>query len=535
MNQHATEILIVGGGVGGVAAALSALQQGSRVFLTEETDWLGGQLSSQMVPPDEHTWIERFGASRNYRAFRAEVREFYRRWYPLKAESSANDALNPGAGGVSALCHEPRVSALVLAGMLSPWIAAGRLVIRMEAEPVGVDLVDRDRIGAVSFRGSHGELFTVEGDIVLDATETGALLPLAGVEYVTGAESQTETGEPHAPDVADPLNMQAASVCFAVSHHEGEDHRIDRPADYDEWMAIQPDFWHGPQFGWTAPHPHTLAPRTYEFLPNPADRPWSFTADQSKDNGADELWRFRRIIARNHFLDGTFDSDITVVNWPMIDYLGGPLFDTEDAAEHATAARRQSLNFLYWLQHDAPRLDGGTGWRGLRIRPDVSGTDDGFAKRPYYRESRRIKAEYQITELDLAVDVRGEQRAVQYEDSVGVGAYRIDLHPSTGGDNYIDVPAWPFEIPLRALVPQRVRNLIAAGKNIGTTHITNGCYRLHPVEWGIGEAAGVLASYSLANRTEPQAVTSSIERIEDLQRRLTSSGVELRWPDVRYY
>ncbi|MGG2474547.1 FAD-dependent oxidoreductase, partial [Rhizobium sp. BR5] len=34
-------------------------------------------------------------------------------------------------------------------------------------------------------------------------------------------------------------------------------------------------------------------------------------------------------------------------------------------------------------------------------------------------------------------------------------------------------------------------------KNIGTTHITNGCYRLHPVEWNIGEVAGMLAAYCL--------------------------------------
>ena len=69
--------------------------------------------------------------------------------------------------------------------------------------------------------------------------------------------------------------------------------------------------------------------------------------------------------------------------------------------------------------------------------------------------------------------------------------YRIDLHPSTGGDNYIDVASCPFEIPLGALLPQRVTNLIPAGKTIGTTHITNGCYRLHPVEWNIGEVAGL--------------------------------------------
>jgi len=57
-----TEVLIVGGGLGGVAAALGALEAGRTVVLTEEYRWLGGQLTSQAVPMDEHTWIESFGA-----------------------------------------------------------------------------------------------------------------------------------------------------------------------------------------------------------------------------------------------------------------------------------------------------------------------------------------------------------------------------------------------------------------------------------------------------------------------------------------
>ena len=56
-------MLVVGGGLGGVAAALAAAERGARVLLSEETDWLGGQLTSQAVPPDEHPWIEGFGCT----------------------------------------------------------------------------------------------------------------------------------------------------------------------------------------------------------------------------------------------------------------------------------------------------------------------------------------------------------------------------------------------------------------------------------------------------------------------------------------
>ena len=113
--------------------------------------------------------------------------------------------------------------------------------------------------------------------------------------------------------------------------------------------------------------------------------------------------------------------------------------------------------------------------------------------------------------------------------------YRIDLHPTTGGDNYLDVASAPFEIPLGALIPQRLRNLLPAGKNIGTTHITNGAYRLHPVEWNIGESAGALAAFCLTDGTEPHAVYESAALTEEFQRALARQGVQLHWPDITGY
>ena len=124
---------------------------------------------------------------------------------------------------------------------------------------------------------------------------------------------------------------------------------------------------------------------------------------------------------------------------------------------------------------------------------------------------------------------------MRYDDSVGVGSYRIDLHPSTGGDPYVDIASCPFEIPLRALVPLRVENLLPAAKNIGTTHVTNGCYRLHPVEWNVGEVAGTLAAFCLERGSTPHQVCEDDHLREELQARLVRDGVELRWPDVRGY
>ncbi|MBP2479489.1 hypothetical protein JOF53_008361 [Crossiella equi] len=540
MPERFTEVLVVGGGLGGVAAALAASRAGHRVVLTEETDWIGGQLTAQAVPPDEHPWIERFGCTAGYRELREGIRAHYRRAYPLRAEAAALRELNPGAGKVSKLCHEPRVALAVLEEMCQPQVSSGRLTVLRRHRPVRAH-VTGDRVRAVTLAGPDGTETTVQAAYVLDATENGDLLPLADVEHVTGAEAQSEHDEPHAPAVADPLNLQGITYCFALSHHEGENHVIDRPEMYSFWRGYRPEFWPGPLLGFQAPDPRTLEPTGRTFVPNPDTDPLAVSADQSADAGDKELWGFRRILARGLHRPGAFGSDITLVNWPLNDYWLRPALEVEglvdaDAVRLAHhEARQLSLSVLYWLQTEAPRADGGTGFPGLRIRPDVTGTEDGLAKSAYVRESRRIRALRTVTEHDVSLALRGPRGGTTYPDSVGVGSYRIDLHPSTGGDNYIDVASVPFEIPLGALLPQRVRNLLPAGKNIGTTHITNGCFRLHPVEWNVGEAAGHLAAFALRNGVEPHEVHEEPKLVEEFARDLDRAGVERRWPDVRGY
>lgn len=531
------DILVVGGGLGGVAAALAACRAGRSVVLTEETDWIGGQLTSQAVPPDEHPWVEEFGVTASYRAVRDGIRDYYRQWYPMRSEALALTDLNPGAGRVSKLCAEPRVALAVLEGMIAPYRASGRLTLLTEHRPVAA-VADGDTVRSVTLRNLRGGASrTFAPRYVIDATETGELLELAGVEHALGAEARDEFGEPHAPETADPLNQQGITVCFALSHHEGEDHTIDRPADYDFWRSYRPDFWPGPLLGLLAPDPRSLeaVPRT--FVPNPELDPLDVNADQSADAGDKELFGFRRILARKMHRPGSFDSDITLVNWPLNDYWLKPLIGAggTTTAEAVAEAKQLSLSLLYWLQTEAPREDGGKGFPGLRLRPDVTGTDDGLAKAPYVRESRRIKAVTTITEHDVAIDLVGPYGGTRYRDSVGVGNYRIDLHPSTGGDNYIDIGSVPFEIPLGALVPRRVRNLLPAGKNIGTTHITNGCYRLHPVEWNIGEVAGALAAHCLDEGLEPHRVQAEDKLFDQFAGVLDRAGVQRHWPDVRGY
>lgn len=517
------DILIIGGGLGGCAAALAAAQAGHHVVMTEECDWIGGQLTAQAVPPDEHGWIEHFGCTARYRSFRSRVRKYYLRNYPLTEAARRQIHLNPGNGWVSPLCHEPRVALAVLEEMLAPFVSSGTLTILREHKPLAVD-VNGERIRAVTLLDLRtGKEVTISAKYFLDATELGDLLPLSGTEYVTGFESQAMTGEPSAPDEYQPNNVQAFSVCFAMSHHEGEDHTIAKPAHYEFWRDFVPALapaWPGKLLSWTITHPRFMTPLTYHFDPH-----------QESGKAFTGLWSYRRILDRSLFTAG-FDSDICLVNWPQTDYLLSDICNCsdEERAAHFTAAREQSLSLLYWLQTEAPRPDGGAGWPGLRLRGHVTDSRDGLAKMPYIREARRIQAEFTIVEQHVAAALRpGQKLAEPYFDSVGIGYYRIDLHPSTGGNNYIDVSSLPFQLPLGALLPIRMENLLPAGKNIGTTHITNGCYRLHPVEWNIGEAAGSLAAFCVAKNLLPQGVRQS--HLADFQQFLIRQGVELAWPE----
>jgi len=85
-SAFSCDIAVIGGSLGGVAAALAACDAGASVVLTEATDWLGGQATSQGVSAlDEHRYIETFGATRRYAAFREAIRDHYRRRYGIAA------------------------------------------------------------------------------------------------------------------------------------------------------------------------------------------------------------------------------------------------------------------------------------------------------------------------------------------------------------------------------------------------------------------------------------------------------------------
>ena len=140
--------------MGGCAAALASLRNGLRVVMTEETDWIGGQLTQQGLScPDEHPWIESFGATQLYRDLRTAIREYYVHYYPLTESARTNKYLNPGTGSVSRLCHEPRVALAALNSMLAPYLGSGKLTLLLQHKIVSAD-TNGDKVKALKARSS---------------------------------------------------------------------------------------------------------------------------------------------------------------------------------------------------------------------------------------------------------------------------------------------------------------------------------------------------------------------------------------------
>jgi hypothetical protein len=198
-RSYQADVIIAGGGLGGCASALAALRNGLSVVMTEETDWIGGQITQQGVPPDEHPWIETHGAPESYRYFRTAVREYYKNNYPLTEEAASKEFLNPGDGSVSRLCHEPKVALAVLHAMLAPFESTGKLVLLLNHQIKSADY-QGTRVKSLTAKSLlSGKEVLLTAPYFVDATELGDLLPLTKTAYVTGTESKAETGNSMPP------------------------------------------------------------------------------------------------------------------------------------------------------------------------------------------------------------------------------------------------------------------------------------------------------------------------------------------------
>jgi len=496
-----TDICIVGGGLGAVAAALSALDQGSTVVLIAPQRWLGGQLSSQGVSAlDEHRYIESFGGSPYYLRLRQLIRQQMASLYGSTITDEAT--FNPGNAWVSNLCFFPKIAATAIDTLIAPFVAQGQLTVYYHTIPVAIDM-SAQSITQITCTNAT-QTIVITPTQVIDASELGDVLALANLRYVTGAEAHADTGEHNAPLQARPHEIQGFTFGFAVEFCPHESHIIVKPEGYAKLRDRQPF--------------------TLTLTGNDGEaRPFRMFADGP--TGLPPFWTYRRLWDGQHTTPAT--PDIALINWNSNDYHHGTIIDVDAQtyAERIDEAKRLSLAFLYWLQTEVPRDDGtGFGYPELKLRPDIMGSNDGLSLEPYIRESRRTRGLTRIVAENLLTATQPLARAKSYADSVGIGWYFMDLHPAPGNQTSMFAPTRPFQIPMGALIPPDCHNLVLSCKNIATTHLSNGSYRLHPVEWNIGVAAGLIAHVACRQHIAPADVSVAF-----VQKKLLALGHPLAW------
>lgn len=134
------------------------------------------------------------------------------------------------------------------------------------------------------------------------------------------------------------------------------------------------------------------------------------------------------------------------------------------------------------------------------------------------RETRRIVGHYTMTQEDVL-------GCRHFEDAIAVASYPIDIHrPGDEGCTLI----WCgdcYDIPYRSLLPQKIKNLIVAGRCISTTHEAMGAIRVMATCMAMGEAAGRAAKQAIRRGVAPTEVD-----VAALQAELRARGAYLRDP-----
>jgi hypothetical protein len=517
INTTECDILIIGGGTAGVAAALAAsVNTQLKICLTEETDWLGGQMTSQGVPITDdgrNFQVDTSGSNRSYQRLRQSIRDYYKKNYKLSPKSLELRFFNPGNCWywVSQLAFQPEVALLAIENLLAPSKNESKLAVYLRHAPAKVESASGEIKSVQMINLDTGEWVNFKAKYYVDATELGELLPLSGASYSSGVESQAETGEPSAPVTANSEAVQDYTYPFIVEFVPGTQNTIPKPALYEHFVGLgrfsllnYKMFGHGNK-------KNSDGVIISELMP---------------------FWTYRRLLDKSAFQDERIGNDMAVINWYSNDFQRHNVIDKEPyvVSKHLSMAKALSLSFLYWLQTEAPRDEGGTGYPELRLVQNALGTDDGLSKYPYIRESRRGRAITVIKEQDIKTGIGDDARARLFNDSVGIGFFPIDIHGQEVDPGALR-PTKPFQFPLGALILDYPSNLVLSCKNIGATHITSAAYRLHPIEWGIGEASGMLAAFAIEQNIKPHKVLENLELLHAFQYRLIKKGVPVYWYD----
>lgn len=631
------ELLVVGAGLAGTAAAYEGLLAGKTVCLTEITDWVGGQLSSQGTSAlDERpTQRSKLIYPRGYLELRERIKQHY-------------GELNPGNCWVSESCFLPGDGHKILKEMLEDAAKEGRGTLNWFPSTVIKELeIDKNPNGgtgkqimsAIAIQHTPTEdapplntyplsqtiedAYTYENSerfnktiirfipkphdksepadwYVIEATETGEIIALADVPYRLGIDPRSYLEPSSSSASGDPYCTQGFTYTFAMETTE-EPQRHELPEFYLQYSPYYSyelerladfDLVHTYRRIWSPEEGETKTFGGITFtVPTPGDismQNWTWGNDYRPGTAKDNLIYTREQLQRN--------GQLVPGNW-----MGGLRTETLRKGEE------NAIGYFYWLvvgTTDSQLGDGvkkpNPNHRYLTGLDSPMGTVHGLSKYPYMREARRIIGResfiyedgFMVNEIDisrrnyqddyykktlspdtyrrlhgalsglegfavLSGNVSPEQvtrrkRSTIYPDSVGIGHYAIDFHPcmtyhppekpgnkEREGERMGQGQAYPFQVPLRAMLPQNIDNLIVTGKSIAVSHIAAAAYRVHSFEWSSGAAAGTTAAFAIDEQILPYELVKEpifrSKKLQDLRQKLDANNNPTTFPNTSIF
>ena len=626
------EVLIAGGGLAGAATAYESLLAGRTVCLTEITDWLGGQISSQGTSALDERPTQRslLYYPRGYLELREKIKDRY-------------GELNPGDCWVSESCFLPEDGHEILFSMLEDAARQGNgnlkwfpstVIKEVSTAPTTNDGEQLQSAIAIqhqpapnapplntyplsqtiedAYRYEDSQLFTKNiirfvppttkqetpqpaNWYVVDATETGEIIALADVPYRLGIDPRSYREPSSASLEGDRYCTQGFTYTFAMEATE-EPQTQEMPEFYPQYEPYYSyELERLADFDLVFTYRRIWSPETGEktkfrgigfTIPTPGDismQNWTWGNDYRPGTSQDNLIYTReQLEAAGQLAPG---------GW-----LGGLRTETLARGEE------HSLGYFYWLVAGDTDSQLGEGfktprpnYRFLSGLDSPMGTVHGLSKYPYMREARRIigrpsfgyEGGFDVAEIDISrqdyrgdfyqklpedvyrrlwtelagtdaldvltgavevKDVERRSRSRVYPDSVGIAHYAIDFHPcmvesppekpgntEREGERQGAGQAYPFEIPLRALIPQKIDNFLVVGKSIATSHIAAAAYRVHSFEWSSGAAAGATIDFVLDEGMLPYELVDELPlreaELQTLRRRLQEEGNPVAFPN----
>ena len=450
MRMITTEVLVVGGGTGGTAAAIQAARQGAKTVLVSEFPWLGGMLTSAGVPaPDGHELA----------AFQTGL------WGAFLQALRQRQPEGLDHAWVSFFTYDPRVGAQIF----RDWAAAlPNLQWIVDSAPRAV-LREGDRVVGVEFEG-----LTVRSQITLDGTELGDLLALGDIPHRWGWEWRSQWQEPSAPE--EPISL---SDLYSVQA--------------PTWITILQDFGEG------AIAPEIPAPPNYSA--HGFDGTWDYW-------GPEKFLDYGRLPGDRFMLNWPFRGNDYGIGLDRL--IESPTARSQFYQE----ARWYTQGFAHYLQSQLgrryslaeifPALPNSLGGGGYALHPYFreSRRLQGLAT---VREQDILPLpEGQVAPLPF--DDSGRSSAIalgNYANDHHYPGYDLRLQPKSirWGGRWTGTP---FALPYGCLVPAAVDGLLVCEKNIAVSHIANGATRLQPAVLSLGQAAGMAAALCVQAGCQPR-------------------------------